>query len=196
MVFNFLNTKKNKSWVKRSFLVQGFLGSHEDLTIQFSYYSSFIFLQVLIFSTIAQLVHSHPLSSAEREEKVQQIRTEAFKRNNTKEEPTISTNKANGPTSRRLTTDVKSSDYHTSSAVKSKVNYQCASRRRRATHPCVKKIVKTYHASLDAIVAEYECWQASFYCPQTLSGLGRCQPIKIFHAGLSQIVTTGCECKP
>ena len=37
MVCNFLkavNTKKkNNSLVKRSFLVQGFLGSHEDLTI-------------------------------------------------------------------------------------------------------------------------------------------------------------------
>ena len=37
MVFNFLkavNTKKkNNSWVKRSFLVQDFLGSHEYLTI-------------------------------------------------------------------------------------------------------------------------------------------------------------------
>lgn len=193
MVFNFLkavNTKKkNNSWVKRSFLVQDFLGSHEDLTIQFSYSSSFIFLQVLIFSTIAHLVHSYPLSSAEREEKVQQNRTEAFKRNNTKEEPTISTSKTNGSTS-------KSSDCHSGSAVESKVSYLMASRRRRATHPCVKKIVKTYHASLDSIVAEYECWQASFYCPQTLSGLGRCQPIKSFHAGLGRIVTTGCECKP
>lgn len=176
--------------------MQDFLGSHEDLTIQFSYSSSFIFLQVLIFSTIAHLVHSYPLSSAEREEKVQQNRTEAFKRNNTKEEPTISTSRANGSTSRRLTNDVKSSDCHSSSAVESKVSYQRASRRRRATHPCVKKIVKTYHASLDSIVAEYECWQASFYCPQTLSGLGRCQPIKSFHAGLGRIVTTGCECKP
>ena len=37
MVFNFLKAnnkkKKNNSWVKRSFLVQDFLGSHEDLTI-------------------------------------------------------------------------------------------------------------------------------------------------------------------
>ena len=37
MVFNFLkavNTqKKNNIWVKRGFLVQDFLGSHEDLPI-------------------------------------------------------------------------------------------------------------------------------------------------------------------
>ena len=68
--------------------------------------------------------------------------------------------------------------------------------RRDANNPCVKRIVKTYHTNRNEIVTEYECLKGSLYCPQTLSGMGRCEPINVHHAALGKILTVGCKCKP
>ena len=63
-------------------------------------------------------------------------------------------------------------------------------------NPCVKRIVKTYLGNRSEVVTEYECRRATFYCPQSLSGMGLCQAVKVFHSALGRILTVGCKCKP
>ena len=63
-------------------------------------------------------------------------------------------------------------------------------------NPCVKRIVKTYLGNRNEVVTEYECRRATFYCPQSLSGMGLCQAVKVFHSALGRILTVGCKCKP
>ena len=184
----------------------------------------FIFLQVLIFSSSVHFVHSHPTPSAKHggmstkyshvqptkeatedpvnstrnrnqhnlnflrklEQKEQQIPSERIKRNateNMKYELVSSTRRANGSATNR-------------SSIRSRVSCQSFKGKRKVTHPCVKRIVKTYHAAINEIVTEYECWKSSFYCPQTSSGLYRCEPVMKFHPGLDKTLTVGCRCKP
>jgi len=137
----------------------------------------------------------HNLNSLRKlEQKEQQIRSDSIKRNateNMKDLPVSSTRRANGSA-----TDVRGRNYLNRSSVRSRVSCKSFKGRRQVTHPCVKKIVKTYHAALDEIVTEYECWKSSFYCPQTSSGLYRCQPVKTFQPGLDKTLTVGCRCKP
>ena len=184
----------------------------------------FIFLQVLIFSSFVHFVHSHPTPSTKHggmstksihvqptkeatedpvnstrnrnqhdlnflrklERKEQQIPSERIKRNateNMKYELVSSTRGANGSATN-------------SSSIRSRVSCQSFKGKRKVTHPCVKRIVKTYHAALNEIVTEYKCWKSSFYCPQTSSGLYRCEPVMEFHPGLDKTLTVGCRCKP
>ena len=193
---------------------------------------SFIFLQVLFFSSSVHFVHSHPTPSAKHggissksihvqptkeatedpvnstrnrnkhnlnslrklEQKEQQILSDRIKRNateNMKDELVSSTRRANGSA-----TDVRGRNYLNRSSVRSRVSWQSFRGRRQVAHPCVKRIVKTYHAALDEIVTEYECWKSSFYCPQTSSGLYRCEPVMKFHTGLGKTLKVGCWCKP
>lgn len=63
-------------------------------------------------------------------------------------------------------------------------------------NPCVKRIVKTYSGNRNEVVTEYECRRATFYCPQSLSGMGLCRAIKVFHSTFGKILTVGCKCKP
>ena len=183
----------------------------------------FIFLQVLFFFSSVYFVHSHPTPSAKHggmstkfiyvqpteemtedpinlnflrklEQKEQQIPSDRIKRNateNMKDELVNSTRRTNGSA-----TDVRGRNYLNRSSVRSRVSCQSFKGRRKVTHPCVKRIVKTYHSARDEIVTEYECWKSSFYCPQTLSGLYGCRPVKKFHSGLDKILTVGCRCKP
>ena len=173
----------------------------------------FIFLQVLIFSSFVHFVHSHPTPSAKHggmstksihvqptkeatEEPVNSTGNrnqhdlnflrKRIKRNateNMKYELVSSTRRANGSATN-------------SSSIRSRVSCQSFKGKRKVTHPCVKKIVKTYHAALNEIVTECECWKSSFYCPQTSSGLYRCEPVMKFHPGLDKTLTVGCRCKP
>ena len=193
---------------------------------------SFIFLQVLFFSSSVHFVHSHPTPSAKHggisskfihvqptkeatedpvnstrnrnkhnlnslrqlEQKEQQILSDRIKRNateNMKDELVSSTRRANGSA-----TDVRGRNYLNRSSVRSRKSCQSFKGKRQVTHPCVKRIVKTYHAALDEIVTEYECWKSSFYCPQTSSGLYRCEPVMKFHTGLGKTLKVGCWCKP
>ena len=66
---------------------------------------------------------------------------------------------------------------------------------REARNPCVKRITKTYLTGRKELVIEFECRRATFYCRQTSSGMGRCQPIKVLHTGLDKVLTVGCKCK-
>ena len=131
----------------------------------------------------------HNLNSLRKlEQKEQQIPSDRIKRNATE---SMEDELANGST-----TDVRGRNYLNRSSVRSRVSCQSFKGKREVTQPCVKRIVKTYHAALDEIVTEYECWKSSFYCNQTLSGLYRCQPVMKFHAGLDKTLTVGCRCKP
>ena len=137
----------------------------------------------------------HNLNSLRKlEQKEQQIPSDRIKRNATesmKDELVSSTRRANGSA-----TDVRGRNYLNRSSVRSRVSWQSFRGRRQVTHSCVKRTVKTYHAALDEIVTEYECWKSSFYCDQTSSGLYRCEPVMTFHAGLDKTLTVGCRCKP
>ena len=172
----------------------------------------FIFLQVLFFSSSVHFVHSHPTPSAKHggmstkfihvqptkeatEDPINlNFPSDRIKRKateNMKDELVNSTRRTNGSA-----TDVRGRNYLNRSSVRSRVSCQSFKGRRQVTHPCVKRIMKTYHTARDEIVTEYECWKSSFYCPQTLSGLSLCQPVKKFHSGLDKILTVGCRCKP
>ena len=139
--------------------------------------------------------NQHNLNSLRKlEQKEQQIPSDRIKRNATesmKDELVSSTRRAN-----RSATDVRGRNYLNRSSVRSRVSCQSFKERRRVKHPCVKRTVKTYHAALNEIVTEYECAKSSFYCPQTSSGLYRCEPVMKFHPGLDKTLTVGCRCKP
>lgn len=139
--------------------------------------------------------NKHNLNSLRKlEQKEQQIPSDRIKRNateNMKDELVSSTRRANGSA-----TDVRGRNYLNRFLVRSRKSCQSFKGKRQVTHPCVKRIVKTYHAALDEIVTEYECWKSSFYCPQTSSGLYRCEPVMQFHPGLDKTLTVGCRCKP